>query len=148
MLALHGFEACGLEISQTAVAEAEQYASGEMREPARCNFGPAGRRRDTTSGTMKFVEADFFGGGWEAQGCGDGEGKFDLIYDYTVGLTFFCCLLAVTMADRCSSSVPSIHPSGGIGQRGWRPSLIKVGCLFVLSFRCIRTRSCRVRLGG
>lgn len=97
MLALHGFDACGLEISQTAVAEAEKYASGELKEqPSAWNFGSVKKknRQEEIRGVVKFVEGDFFRGGWEGQGCcdnGDGEGKFDLIYDYTVSFVLVVC---------------------------------------------------------
>lgn len=96
MLALHGFDACGLEISQTAVAEAEEYACRELKEPSACHFGSAEHCQEHT-GPVKFVQGDFFRGGWEGLGCGDGdgdgEGKFDLIYDYTV--SFVLCLICV-----------------------------------------------------
>lgn len=81
MLALHGFDAWGLEISSTAVATAEKYASSEVQSPGEHNFGSAEYRKPQ-AGEAKLVEGDFFKSGWE-----DGQ-KFDVIYDYTV------CLIA------------------------------------------------------
>lgn len=82
MLALHGFDAYGLEISQTAVSEAERYASAEMADPGSHNFAPAGNCKGKQPGAVKFVEGDFFVSDWQ-NGEG-GDAQFDLIYDYTV----------------------------------------------------------------
>lgn len=103
MLALHGFDAYGLEISQTAVTEADKYASAELKEPTGYNFGSTGSPQEKP-GTVKFVEGDFFSGDWEKKWC-NGE-KFDLIYDYTVSFFLICicfCNLII--------SVPMCPPS-------------------------------------
>lgn len=83
MLALHGFDAYGLEISAMGVAEAEAFATRELKDPGEANFGADyyGQSR----GDVKFVQNDFFASDWE----GEIGGKFDLIYDYTVILPSF-----------------------------------------------------------
>ena len=141
MLALHGFDAYGLEISQTAVAEAEKYASSELKEPTEHNFGSG--NRSEKPGMVTFVEGDFFADDWERQ-CSDGE-KFDLVYDYTV--SFFLCIL-ISKSEYFSFSVLFIHPSVGIGRREWRPFSKKEVCLSALSFPCIKTLNSRVHLGA
>ncbi|KAL2872534.1 acetyl xylan esterase [Aspergillus lucknowensis] len=82
-LSLHGFDAYGLEISSTAVSEAESFSLRETVNPSPNNFGVLG---DTTSkytpGTARFLQGDFFDSAWsDALGF-----KFDVIYDYTVWL--------------------------------------------------------------
>lgn len=78
MLALHGFDAYGLEISAMGVAEAEVFATKELKDPGEANFGV--NYHGQSRGDVKFVQNDFFASGWE----GEIGGKFDLIYDYTV----------------------------------------------------------------
>lgn len=77
MLALHGFDVIGLEISSKGVSIAEEYASKELDSPQAYNFGStladkAGR------GSVAFIQGDFF-----QPDSANGE-KFDIIYDYTV----------------------------------------------------------------
>ncbi|PLN85831.1 S-adenosyl-L-methionine-dependent methyltransferase [Aspergillus taichungensis] len=88
MLALHGFDAYGVEISATAVAEARKYAAAEMSRPQEYNFGQAlSQTRDAGSAT--FVVGDFFETGWKrGEEVLDAEIEFDLVYDYT----FLCAL--------------------------------------------------------
>jgi hypothetical protein len=83
MLALHGFDAWGLEISKTAVATAEQYSVEQMQNPSPSNFAEAEIGSAVEPGTVSFVAGDFFSKDWEAK-MPDGPKKFDLIYDYTV----------------------------------------------------------------
>ena len=78
MLALHGFDAYGLEISATGVIEAEAFATKELENPGEANFGV--KYHDQFRGDVNFVQNDFFASDWE----GKIGGKFDLIYDYTV----------------------------------------------------------------
>ncbi|GES66376.1 thiopurine S-methyltransferase family protein [Aspergillus terreus] len=79
MLALHGFDAYGLEISATAVKEAQHYAMTEMKSPQAYNFGEGYQGAEkSTRGAVTFLEGDFFQSNW----CTGVE--FDLIYDYTV----------------------------------------------------------------
>ena len=83
MLALHGFDAWGLEISKTAVATAERYGVEQMQNPSPGNFAKAEIGSAVDPGTISFVAGDFFTKDWEAK-LTDGQKKFDLIYDYTV----------------------------------------------------------------
>ena len=91
MLALHGFDAWGLEISNTGVATAEQYAAQQMQSPSPENFAKAEPETTLEPGTVSFVAGDFFSKDWEAK-LSDGHKKFDLIYDYTVRRSLFYVL--------------------------------------------------------
>jgi hypothetical protein len=83
MLALHGFDAYGLEISSSAVAAAEAFASAELRQPAAHNFGAEADVRESL-GRVTFLQGDFFRKDWETNSLPNDRLKFDLIYDYTV----------------------------------------------------------------
>ncbi|EHK20582.1 uncharacterized protein TRIVIDRAFT_69106 [Trichoderma virens Gv29-8] len=89
MLALHGYEAYGLEVSAKAVDQAEAYAASELAEPSDYNFHDAKALSSASLGSVTFVRGDFFQRNWEAECAGDGVVGFDLIYDYT----FLCALL-------------------------------------------------------
>lgn len=85
MLAQHGFDAYGLEISATAVEEARKYAAVEMSHPQEYNFGQAPSQTTRDVGSATFVVGDFFDSEWEkGEGILDAGVKFDLVYDYTV----------------------------------------------------------------
>ncbi|CAG7928885.1 unnamed protein product [Penicillium olsonii] len=101
MLALHGFDVVGLEISPTGVSVAEEYARHELQDPREYNFGAAWDKRET--GTVKFVQGDFFKSDWED------ELKYDLIYDYT-----FLCALHPTMRSRWASRMAHLLSTGGM----------------------------------
>lgn len=90
MLALHGFDAYGLEISPTAVKEAEAYAVAEMRNPSAYHFGSEQEEEQVeySPGTATFLEGDCFSSAWKSNGDVDGNTKFDLAYDYTVSLFY------------------------------------------------------------
>ena len=77
LLASFGFDAYGLEVSQTAVKRCfeEQKTNGHKYPPKE---GSAG------GGRISFLNGDFFGDGWINKV--EGGGVFDLIYDYTVEL--------------------------------------------------------------
>lgn len=77
MLALHGFDAVGLEISSKGVSTAEEYAHKELQTPQPYNFGSAWASK-FERGSVSFIQGDFF-----QSDCTKGE-KFDVIYDYTV----------------------------------------------------------------
>lgn len=77
MLALHGFDAYGLEISADAVTAAEAYSASEVGAPSAHNFSSANRDSLGTPGGVTFFQGDFFN-------PLEGDMKFDLIYDYTV----------------------------------------------------------------
>lgn len=91
--ALHGFDACGLEVSTTAVSEARAFAKKELCSPQSGNFGEKfdrERARHIGVGEAQFLQGDFFTDTWignENAGLDQGKtgnGKFDLVYDYTV----------------------------------------------------------------
>ncbi|KAL4812331.1 S-adenosyl-L-methionine-dependent methyltransferase [Aspergillus spinulosporus] len=91
--ALHGFDACGLEVSTTAVSEARAFAKKELCCPQSSNFGDEFNRecaRHIGVGKAQFLQGDFFTDTWiedENAGLDLGEnwnGKFDLVYDYTL----------------------------------------------------------------
>ncbi|KAL3265158.1 hypothetical protein ABHI18_000063 [Aspergillus niger] len=87
MLALHGFDAYGVEISATGVAAAQTYASKELQRPQAYNFGE--QESDSANpGNVTFLEGDFFKTDWEPNNLKGGGGLFDIIYDYT----FLCAL--------------------------------------------------------
>ncbi|KAL4958543.1 thiol methyltransferase [Aspergillus filifer] len=106
-LALHGFDAYGLEISWTAVSEATEYAEGQFKAPSAYNYAEVEYGLEAqavlvaggSGGKARFLQGDFFEEDWlEAthvgmvSGNGRGDAgiaeKFDLIYDYT----FLCAL--------------------------------------------------------
>lgn len=81
MLAFHGFDAYGLDISEKGVATAQEYASEQLQNHSETNFGPHYQPvEDQSRGGIKFFKGDFFAPEWEAE-IG---GKLDMIYDYTV----------------------------------------------------------------
>ena len=82
MLALHGFDAFGLEISATGVSTAEKYAQKELQAPQAYNFGFAWAD-NVERGSVSFIQGDFF-----QADCTEGE-KFDVIYDYTVSYRIY-----------------------------------------------------------
>ena len=92
LLASFGYDAFGLEVSETAVKRCneEQKVNGHRYPVKNAKFG---------AGKVSFTCGDFF-----AKECGmqvEGDGKFNLIYDYTVRFT----PLATTKS--CLTSCPS-----------------------------------------
>lgn len=75
MLALHGFDVYGLEVSATGVSVAREYVRDELAEPQTYNFGTSWKadRETTTGGEAIIILGDFFKLDWE-----NGT-KFDLI---------------------------------------------------------------------
>ena len=78
LLASFGYDAYGLEISETAVKRCEEEKAKN------------GKNYDTQDetvgvGTVKFVQGDFFKDEWLKILDLKGESRFDLVYDYTVG---------------------------------------------------------------
>ena len=88
MLALHGYDAYGLEISQKAVDTANAYAAAELAQPSEYNFSGKVGKPANLPGVAKFVTGDFFSKNWEADCEQDGIAYFDLIYDYTVSVSW------------------------------------------------------------
>ncbi|OJJ68454.1 hypothetical protein ASPBRDRAFT_198888 [Aspergillus brasiliensis CBS 101740] len=106
MLALHGFDVYGLDISATGVSEARKYAASEMQRPQEYNFS-SGAVRTTDVGSVQFITGDFFSSEWESEALRDGE-KFDLIYDYT-----FLCALHPTLRRKWAERMSQLlHPGG------------------------------------
>ena len=72
-----GYDAVGLEVSETAVKRCyeEQEAHGD-KYPV--------RDESTGAGKVTFIVGDFFVTDWTKDI--EGDGKFDLIYDYTVSI--------------------------------------------------------------
>lgn len=84
LLASFGYDAFGLEVSETAVTRCyeEQKANGH-RYPVRNEIDGAGK--------VRFESGDFFSAEW-IKGIAD-DGKVDLIYDYTVSIISLVALL-------------------------------------------------------
>lgn len=75
LLASYGYDAYGLEISESAIQRCED----EKKE----NGGKyTAKDEKIGSGKTKFIVGDFFSDSWMKEV--DGAGKFELIYDYTV----------------------------------------------------------------
>jgi hypothetical protein len=93
MLALHGYDAAGLDVSHTGIETARAYAAAQLAAPEEHNFAQPEKYAACERGQVKFVVGDFFAKDWETESCcdssdGDGDGGFagfDVIYDYTVG---------------------------------------------------------------
>ncbi|KAL2017961.1 hypothetical protein VTK56DRAFT_1493 [Thermocarpiscus australiensis] len=113
MLALHGYDAYGLEVSEKAVQTARKHAAAELAAPSEHNFADAesqARFPESERGQPKFVVGDFFRRDWEVDCCLDNEGArgFDLIYDYT----FLCALLPEMRQDWARRMGELLAPSG------------------------------------
>lgn len=83
MLALHGFDVYGLDISKTGISAAQGYAYNELQKPQEYNFGEQ-KSGPTAQGSTTFINGDFFKSDWEQTALEGGEVQFDIIYDYTV----------------------------------------------------------------
>ncbi|KAF2752072.1 S-adenosyl-L-methionine-dependent methyltransferase [Sporormia fimetaria CBS 119925] len=107
MLALHGFDAWGLEISETAVETAQGYAAGQLKEPSSDNFPKVDGWSRPEAGSVAFVQGDFFKRDWEKAIPGDDK-RFDVIYDYT----FLCALLPSMRRDWATRMAQLLRPGG------------------------------------
>lgn len=83
MLAEHGFEAWGLEVSAQAVKSAEEYARSVKGYAA--NGKSHVEANSSEPGRVNFVVGDFFAPEWQSS-LPFADEKFDLVYDYTVSL--------------------------------------------------------------
>lgn len=83
MLALHGFDVYGLDISATGISAAQSYACNEQEKPQHYNFGEK-KSCSTAPGSVTFIQGDFFKSDWEQTAREGGKSQFDIIYDYTV----------------------------------------------------------------
>ncbi len=130
MLALHGYDAYGLDVSPTGVETARGYAAAELAAPSEYNFSSSSsrdRHPDSKRGLVKFVNGDFFARDWEKECAPDGEdfAGFDLVYDYTVRTTtvfelrrrltllqFLCALLPEMRQDWARRMSELVAPTG------------------------------------
>lgn len=106
MLALHGLDVVGLEVSAKGAETARAYAESELKDPHDYNFGSPGSVPGDGTGSVQVIAGDFFKRDWEASAVsGDG---FDLIYDYTVSSTQTKAQCSMLVADDlCSLCVSS-----------------------------------------
>ena len=78
LFASFGFDAYGLEVSESAVKRGwEENEKNESVYPVKDS--------SVGKGTVAFIQGDFFADDWLSQ---VGQGKFDLIYDHTVRHSF------------------------------------------------------------
>ncbi|KAF2854117.1 thiol methyltransferas-like protein [Plenodomus tracheiphilus IPT5] len=105
MLALHGIETWGLEVSQGAVNVAKENIKAQMASPAPSNFGSKANR--PASADAKVILGDFFQNDWESHVAADFQG-FDIIYDYT----FLCALLPEMRKDWAQRMSQLLAPTG------------------------------------
>lgn len=81
MLALHGFETWGLEVSRVAVDTASENVNAQLANPSPQNYVKDSPRSKPANAEV--ILGDFFKRDWEQRLGADFEG-FDVIYDYTV----------------------------------------------------------------
>ncbi|KAJ5480845.1 hypothetical protein N7539_006739 [Penicillium diatomitis] len=133
MLALHGFDVVGLEVSETAVREAEIYAAGELSRPSSCHFGE-GYCAPSSKGSVRFELGDFLNPRWPRGDESDQIDGFDLVYDYTVSLAHFASISTryLAMAVQLSDCKDSFY------RKKWAESMARVikpqGLLVCLEF--------------
>ncbi|KAB5539533.1 S-adenosyl-L-methionine-dependent methyltransferase [Coniochaeta sp. 2T2.1] len=88
LLSALGYDVVGLDYSEAAVEEAArtEEAVREGKDKGVYDDVAGGRER----GRVEWVRGDFFDDGWlgEMGKRGGGEGGFDLVFDYTVSLSF------------------------------------------------------------
>lgn len=87
MLALHGIDTYGLEVSPNAVDVAQKNIQSQLSNPSTNNFGTNSADRPQP-GKAQVILGDFFQRSWETQFGPDFRG-FDIIYDYTVCIYLF-----------------------------------------------------------
>lgn len=78
LLASHGYDAVGLDISESAIKECKKFAASEA---------PKYLDGVDNAGRYEFVVGDFFKDDW-LDSVGAASSRFDLVYDYT----FLCAL--------------------------------------------------------
>ena len=88
LLASFGYDAFGLEVSEMAVKRCyEEQKTNQHKYPIRDEISGAGR--------VRFIHGDFFATDWMINV--EGDGKLDLIYDYTVGYVSFDILITLRL---------------------------------------------------
>ncbi|KAJ6262466.1 hypothetical protein Dda_3274 [Drechslerella dactyloides] len=131
MLALHGFDVYGLEVSPGAVSAANAYAATQLTHPSAENFSNQDYQPSDGHGGVKFVEGDFFTSDWMGDCLREEEifQGFDLIYDYTA--SYILPLLPLW----CNGFLCAIPPSS---RRNWarrmQELLSPTGILVCLEF--------------
>ena len=90
LLALHGYDSYGLEVSPAAVAAAKDYSSSQFESPSQAYFST--RNDEEVAAYLKnrgeahFFCADFFEKSWAGN---DVPSRYDLVYDYTVSSVMY-----------------------------------------------------------
>ena len=141
LFAAWGYDAYGLEISETAAGAAQRY----LEDPGEGSLEGEYRVRDAKAGrgSTRVVTGDYFQEDWLKE-VGGGERGFDIIYDNTV-----CqCECIVACTDwLCSSCVPSPSTSDLGGQAVLPLSFPPPACLSASSFQPINRLQLAVRHG-
>lgn len=85
LLARHGYNAYGLEVSPAAVAAGKLYAWSELEKSSSMSFSSESAEETamhaSNQGEARFFQADFFEEDWAGR---DAPSHYDLVYDYTV----------------------------------------------------------------
>lgn len=103
MLALHGFDAYGLDVSEKGIEAAKQYSTKELANPQDYNFKHDNDRPKVSNPTTSFFVGNYFNDDWNLENL-----KFDMIYDYT-----FLCALHPTLRVKWASSMANNLLPGG-----------------------------------
>lgn len=104
LLAGHGYDAYGIEVSENAANIAQEW----LKDPGEGKEGEYKIKDEKVGkGHAKALLGDFFQDGWTKEAGGIGEG-FDLIYDCTVSLLsnafLVCPTIDCTLLTRCTTS--------------------------------------------
>ncbi|KAI1454974.1 S-adenosyl-L-methionine-dependent methyltransferase [Annulohypoxylon moriforme] len=108
MLALHGFDVYGLEVSERGAEAAREYATSQLFDPSEFNFGSEYDRSKVSAGKVQIVAGDFFKRDWEELCVEEGATGFDFIYDYT----FLCAILPEMRKDWARRMSELLVPDG------------------------------------
>ncbi|CAN6674995.1 hypothetical protein TRVA0_077S00166 [Trichomonascus vanleenenianus] len=101
MLALHGYDAYGMDVAETAIEEAKKYAAKELPQPQDYNYADQSLRESADRGTVGWFQGNFFAEITDI--------KFDLIYDYT-----FLCALHPTLRVKWLASMTNFLADDGL----------------------------------
>lgn len=107
LFASYGFDAFGVDASETAIEAANAFHREQNKEQKLFPTKDEERGR----GGVKFICADFFGdNSWlpPAATSGSNEGPFDLIYDYT-----FLCALPPSLRPKWAARMSELLSPGG-----------------------------------
>lgn len=103
MLALHGFDAYGIDLSEKAIDTAKEYSTKELQSPRDYNFNTS-IRPNVLNPSTTFFAGDFFNNDWNSLNL-----KFDVIYDYT-----FLCALHPSLRVKWVASMANLVTPGGL----------------------------------